>query len=137
MIQKHCNTMRSPPPPSPLTLPPPPPSSSSPPLLPHHHTTTIIITTPPHHHHHTTTTTTTTTTTMIIIISSSSSVSINIQGRQSWEVEGVATPRFWAGGRGVVGNRGSRVRVVKYYYILSCTLFVQEVCSKVVTFEEK
>ena len=33
------------------------------------------------------------------------------QGRQSWGAW-VATPRFWAGGRG---------RVVKYYYILSCT----------------
>ena len=35
---------------------------------------------------------------------------------------GVTTPRFWAGGhgdrRGVVGGRG---RVVKHYYILSCT----------------
>ena len=34
--------------------------------------------------------------------------------------------------RGSVGGRG---RVIKYYYILSCRLL--EVCSKVVTFEEK
>jgi len=31
--------------------------------------------------------------------------------RQSWGL-GVATPRLWPGGRG---------RIVKYYYILSCT----------------
>src|SRR6218665_3805972 len=49
----------------------------------------------------------------------------------------VATPRFWAGGSqgGLQEGRWSRGRVVKYYYILSCSL--QEVCSKVVTFEEK
>ena len=33
-----------------------------------------------------------------------------------WEL-GVATPRFWAGGRGVAGERGGRGWVVKYYYI--------------------
>ena len=32
----------------------------------------------------------------------------------------VATPRFWAGGRGVAGGRGGHERVVKHYYILSC-----------------
>src|SRR6218665_2256394 len=37
--------------------------------------------------------------------------------------EGVATPRFWAGRLwGVAGGGvGYRGRVVKYYYILSCT----------------
>jgi len=34
-------------------------------------------------------------------------------------VLGVATPRFWAGDRGVAGGRGSRGRVVKYYFVLS------------------
>jgi len=38
--------------------------------------------------------------------------------RQSLGIEGVTIPRFWAGGRG--GHRG-RGRVVKHYYILSCT----------------
>jgi len=31
---------------------------------------------------------------------------------------GVTTPTFWAGGRGVAGDRRL---VVKYYYILLCT----------------
>ena len=53
------------------------------------------------------------------------------QGRQSCGVWWVATPRFWAGG--LWGGRG---QVVKYYYNLSCD-HEQEVCSKVVTFEEK
>jgi len=34
--------------------------------------------------------------------------------------------------KGVLGGRG---RIVKYYYILSCSL--QEVCSKGLTFQEK
>src|SRR6218665_3571813 len=47
---------------------------------------------------------------------------IAIQGRQSWELR-VATPRFWAGlsQGGSQGGRWGRGRVVKYYYILSCT----------------
>jgi len=40
---------------------------------------------------------------------------------------GVATPRFWAGVVGVVD--GSRNIIISYH--------VQEVCSKVVNFEEK
>src|SRR6218665_3120786 len=58
---------------------------------------------------------------------------IAIQGHQSWGLR-VAAPRFFARGwqGGSQGGRWSRGRVVKYYYILSCTG-----CSKVVTFEEK
>jgi len=54
---------------------------------------------------------------------------VKIQSQADLPGVGVATPRYWAEGRGVAG--GGRRRVVKYYYIL------QEVCSEVVTFEEK
>src|SRR6218665_1584357 len=57
------------------------------------------------------------------------------RGVKSWGLR-VATPRFWTGGSQGrwQGGRWSRGRVVKYYYI---SYHVQEVCSKVVTFEEK
>jgi len=47
------------------------------------------------------------------------------QWRQSWGLV-VATPRLLAGGRGIAGGRE----------ILLYLIYVQEVCSKVVTFEE-
>ena len=55
------------------------------------------------------------------------------QGRQSWGW-GSRTPRFWAGGRG--GRRGA-VGVVHGSLNINISIHVQEVCSKVVTFEEK
>src|SRR6218665_2389479 len=48
---------------------------------------------------------------------------------QSWEVGGSRPLKIL--GRGVVGVARGQGGVIKYYYILSCT-----VCSKVVTFEE-
>src|SRR6218665_3649812 len=48
------------------------------------------------------------------------------------ELCGVATPRYWAGGRG--GRREGRVYGLRNIII---SYHVQEVCSKVVTFEDK
>ena len=54
------------------------------------------------------------------------------QGHQSLEDWGSQLPGL---GQGVVGLVERRGRVVKYYYILSCT--GGNVCWKVVTFEDK
>jgi len=56
-----------------------------------------------------------------------------VHRRQSWvEIGGSRPPRFWVGVV-VVGRRGSWTgRKILLYLII-----VEEVCSKVVTFEEK
>ena len=56
------------------------------------------------------------------------------QRRQSWEVGG-RDPRFWA--RGLLGVAGEVAGGVDGSLNIIISYHIQEVCSKVVTFEEK